>query len=114
MLNNKATKCKLEDNEDFDENEAIKYATKKRKLLILDATGILSEYELDEDDDTEEDEEEEGLEEGEDNDDDIDDDNDCIIWAVKSQTYVTSTFTFYNQGYALSLKTYQLSIMTLG
>ena len=55
-----ATKIKLEDDDDFDENEAIRYAIKKRKYLIQDVTGTLSDCELDDDDD----------------DDDVDDDDD--------------------------------------
>ena len=46
-----ATKRKLEDYDDFDQNEAIRYAIKKQKYLIQDVTGTLSDCELDDDDD---------------------------------------------------------------
>ena len=44
------TKCKLEDDEAFDGNEAIRDAVKKRKYLIQDVTGTLSDWELETDD----------------------------------------------------------------
>lgn len=43
-----ATKRKLEDEEDFDSEEAMRYAVQKRKYLIQDVTATLSDNELDE------------------------------------------------------------------
>ena len=61
------TKRRLEDNENFSAGEAMRYAVKnvkKRKCLIQDVTGTLSDCELE-------------LDDGDDDDnDDIDDDND--------------------------------------
>ena len=37
-----ATKRKLEDDDDFEENEAIRFTIRKRKYLIQDVTGTLS------------------------------------------------------------------------
>ena len=53
------TKRRLEDDENFSAAEAMRYAVKKRKYLIQDVTGTLSDYELEPN-----------------NDDDIDDDDD--------------------------------------
>ena len=55
-----ATKRKLENNDDFDENEAIRYAVKKRKYLIQDVTGTLSDCELGTDDDDDDDDDDDG------------------------------------------------------
>ena len=60
-----ATKRKLEDSNDFDGNEATRYAIKKRKYLIQDVTGALSNCELQTYDDGD----------GDDDDDNIDDDD---------------------------------------
>ena len=43
------TKRKLEDNENFSADEAMRYAIKKRKYLIQDVTGTLSDCELEPD-----------------------------------------------------------------
>ena len=71
-----ATKRKLENNDDFDEKEAMRYAVKKRKYLIQDVTGTLSDCELDTDDDDDDDDD------NDDNDDDDDDDDDDDVDAV--------------------------------
>ena len=41
-----STKRKLQEYDDYEANEAIKYAVKKRKYLIQEATGALSDDEL--------------------------------------------------------------------
>lgn len=55
-----ATKRKLVEEEDYGEDEALRYALKKRKYLIQMKTGTLSDDEpnVDDDDDTKEDENE--------------------------------------------------------
>ena len=45
------TKRRLEDDENFSADEAMWYAVKKRKYLIQDVTGTLSDCELEPDDD---------------------------------------------------------------
>ena len=42
-----STKRKLQEDDDYEAQEAIKYAVKKRKFLIQEATGTLSDDELD-------------------------------------------------------------------
>ena len=42
-----STKRKLQEDDDYEAQEAIKYAVKKRKFLIQDPTGTLSDDELD-------------------------------------------------------------------
>ena len=66
------TKRRLEDNENFGADEAMRYAIKKRKYLIQDVTGTLSDCELEPDDhDTDND----------DNDSDNDEnDDDGAVW----------------------------------
>ena len=41
-----STKRKLQEDDDYEAQEAIKYAVKKRKYLIQEATGTLSDDEL--------------------------------------------------------------------
>ena len=41
-----STKWKLQEDDDYEFQEAIKYAVKKRKYLIQEATGTLSDDEL--------------------------------------------------------------------
>ena len=52
-----STKQKLQEDDDYEAQEAIKYAVKKRKYLIQEATGTLSDDELDYDIEDEEEEE---------------------------------------------------------
>ena len=52
-----STKRKLQEDDDYEAHEAIKYAVKKRKFLIQEATGTLSDDELDYDIEDEEEEE---------------------------------------------------------
>ena len=52
-----STKRKLQEDNDYEAQEAIKYAVKKRKFLIQEATGTLSDDELDYDIEDEEEEE---------------------------------------------------------
>ena len=52
-----STKRKLQEDDDYEAQEAIKYAVKKRKFLIQEATGTLSDDELDYDIEDEEEEE---------------------------------------------------------
>ena len=52
-----STKRKLQEDNDYEAQEAIKYAVKKRKFLIQEATGTLSNDELDYDIEDEEEEE---------------------------------------------------------
>ena len=52
-----STKWKQEENDDYEAQEAIKYAVKKRKFLIQEATGTLSDDKLDYDIEDEEEEE---------------------------------------------------------
>ena len=40
-------KRKLQEDDDYEAQEAIKYAVKKRKFLIQEATGTVSDDELD-------------------------------------------------------------------
>ena len=54
---NMSTKRKLQEDDDYEAQEAIKYAVKKRKFLIQEATGTLSDDELDYDIEDEEEEE---------------------------------------------------------
>ena len=54
---NISTKRKLQENDDYEAQEAIKYAVKKRKFLIQEATGTLSDGKLDYDIEDEEEEE---------------------------------------------------------
>ena len=42
-----STKQKLQEDDDYEGQEAIKYAVKKRKFPVQDATGTLSDDELD-------------------------------------------------------------------
>ena len=42
-----STKRKLQEDDDYETQEVIKYAVKKRKFLIQEATGTLSDDELD-------------------------------------------------------------------
>ena len=65
-----ATKRKLENYDDLDENESVRYAIKKRKYLIQDVTGALSDCELDTDYDDDDDDDDDN----DDDDDDIDGD----------------------------------------
>ena len=44
------TKRKLQEDDDYESEEAMRYAVKKRKYLILNATGTLSEDELEDED----------------------------------------------------------------
>ena len=44
------TKRKLQEDDDYESEEAMRYAVKKRKYLILKATGTLSDDELEDDD----------------------------------------------------------------
>ena len=44
------TKQKLQEDDDYESDEAMRYAVKKRKYLILKATGTLSDDELEDDD----------------------------------------------------------------
>ena len=52
-----STKRKLQEDDDYEAQEAIKYAVKRRKFLIQEATGTLSDDELDYDIEDEEEEE---------------------------------------------------------
>ena len=52
-----STKRKLQEGDDYEAQEAIKYAVQKRKFLIQEATGTLSDDELDYDIEEEEEEE---------------------------------------------------------
>ena len=51
-----STKRKLQEDDDFEAKEAIKYAMKERQFLIQEATGTLGDDELDYDIEDEEDE----------------------------------------------------------
>ena len=44
------TKRKLQEDYDYESEEAMRYAVKKRKYLILKATGTLSDDELEDED----------------------------------------------------------------
>ena len=52
-----STKRKLQENDDYEAQEAIKYDVKERKFLVQEATGNLSEDELDYEIEDEEEEE---------------------------------------------------------
>ena len=65
------TKRRLEDNENFSADEAMRYAIKKRKYLIQDVTGTLSDCELEPDDHDSD---------NDDNDSDNDENDDGAVW----------------------------------
>ena len=48
-----STKRRLQEEEDYEPEEAIKYAVKKRKYIIQEATGTLSDDELEEEEEEE-------------------------------------------------------------
>ena len=52
-----STKRKLQEDDDYEAQEVIKYVVKKEKFLIQEATGTLSDDELDYDIEDEEEEE---------------------------------------------------------
>ena len=52
-----STKQNLQEDDDYEAQEAIKYVVKKRKFLIQEATGTLNDDELDYDIEDEEEEE---------------------------------------------------------
>ena len=52
-----STKQKMQKNDDYEAQEAIKFAVKERKFLVQEATGNLSEDELDYEIEDEEEEE---------------------------------------------------------
>ena len=91
-----ATKCKLEDYDDFDKNRAIRNSIKKRNYLIQGMIGTLSDCELDTDDDI--------------NDDDNDDDT---VWIPQRffrvhdelKSLLCNMFIYpYQEGYEPSLR----------
>ena len=69
------TKRRLEDNENFSADEPMRYAIKKRKYLIQDVTGTLSDCELEQDDDDDDIDDD-----NDDDDDDSDEDDDGAVW----------------------------------
>ena len=84
------TKRRLEDNENFSADEAMRYAIKKRIYLIQDVTGTLRDCEPEQDDDDD-------IDGDNDDNDNNEDDNGAVwipltgfksIWVLKSDSYV--------------------------